>query len=109
MSNIKQIIANNIISHSINKNCIYYIYGLYDNENNLFYIGLTINPSKRLKEHLRTTNRKMSQVIFENNYNINIKIISIFYDINLAKEFEAILINRFSNILTNIKDESYRL
>ena len=86
----------------------YYIYGIYDN-NNLVYIGFTKDVDKRAKEHLRTTNKKIRDLAFRCSYELDVRIISMFYDKDLALEYEAILINRYKNDLFNKKDEKHRL
>lgn len=93
---------------SINEKTKYYIYGIYDNET-VIYIGITKNPYKRKIDHINTRNKKLAKFIFDNSYNIDMRIICIFYDEKLALEYEAILINRFKNELLNIKNESHRL
>lgn len=93
------------ISYKIEK---YYIYGIYDN-NNLVYIGYTKNIEKRAIEHLRSTNKILNDLAFKSMYDLDIRIIAIFYDKDLALEYEAILINRYKNDLLNKKDEKHRL
>ena len=86
----------------------YFIYGLYDDDS-LVYIGFTKNIENRIKEHLNSINRKIANLAYRQSYDLDIRVIAIFYDKDLALEYEAILINRYIDNLYNKKDEKHRL
>lgn len=98
-----------IISKSILSHKEYYIYGLYGKNGQLFYIGLTSDPKKRLMDHSGGRTSVSSQIIYDNDYKIDLRIIATFYDESLAKEYEAILLKKYIDVLVNVKTESHRL
>lgn len=98
-----------IVSKSILSHKKYFIYGLYDNMGELFYIGLTTDPKKRHTDHSSGNNRAIAQIVYENGFKIDLRIIAVFYDENLAKEYEAILLKKYIDVLKNKKNESHRL
>lgn len=83
-----------------------YIYGLFCNSNNIIrYVGKSNNPEKRLKQHLKSCEKRKTHKdnwILKNNYDINYIILEI-VDIDNWQESEKYWIDKLkvSNNLTN--------
>lgn len=81
----------------------HYVYGVFDSVDQLVYIGFTNDMARRIKEHERYSSNPRLRKIINNWGLLKYKIIAIFYDKNLAKEYEEILISKYSELLLNIK------
>lgn len=100
---------NVIKSKSIHTIQEHFVYGIYD-RSELVYIGYTKDVNKRYADHIRfSTNKLLNQLVHKCEYSLDMRVIAVFYDITLAKEYESILINRYKETLYNLKDEAYRL
>lgn len=78
----------------------YIVYGIFGVDDKLLYIGYTNDLNRRIKEHNHFSSNKLIRDLLNRFIDIKYKIIAIFYDSELAKEYEKILINKhFYNVL----------
>ena len=93
----------------------HYIYVLKDDTDTIFYIGVTHNPSTRLKHHCKATLRErqigyrsaMNTIIYQmalENKIPTMWILAHTEDRMLARRIEKSLIQTTTHLLANVKD-----